>query len=88
MRAKSAACFLPWDELNRSSVDLLKTAVDFHGPGFFRAFVDGGIQAVDQWSDEGGAGFGWEGEGIAENFVRLTCHDSFYGAGPGIQPIG
>src|SRR5437879_4664184 len=51
---ETAAGILPWDELNGSTVDLLKTAIDLVPPGFFDAIVDCVIETLDQRIDQGG----------------------------------
>jgi hypothetical protein len=53
--AEAAAGVLPGNELNSSTVNLLKTAIDLFAPGFFRAFVNHLIKALDQRSDQRGA---------------------------------
>jgi hypothetical protein len=42
---KAALRIIPWNQLNGSGVDLLKTAVDFVSPSFGGVFVDFYIQA-------------------------------------------
>src|SRR5436190_20765680 len=49
--AKAAACSMPGDEFHGAAIDLLNAEVYFLPPGFFRAFVDCWIEALDQRVD-------------------------------------
>jgi hypothetical protein len=54
---ETAARFLPGDEMNGSTVDLLQTPIDLLSPGFFRGRVDSLIQTANQRVDQRGANF-------------------------------
>lgn len=54
--AETTARGLPGDELNSSTVNLLKTAVNLFPPGFFRALVDCVIKALNQGIDQRSTG--------------------------------
>src|SRR5258708_32453993 len=64
-RSEAAARVLPGDELNSSAVDLLETPINLLPPCFFRARVDGLVQAANQRIDQSGANLGRKGERVS-----------------------
>ena len=66
----AAARFLPRQESNGASVDLLKTLVDLLAPSFFRAIVDSVIKALDQRVDQRGTSLSRKRQRI---FQHLCC---------------
>jgi hypothetical protein len=80
---KATARVIPVDELNGSTVDLLKTAMNLLSPGVFRVIVDFVIKTPDQRVDQCGTSLSRQGQRVSQKFCCIPSHDSILPPAPG-----